>query len=147
MLNDLLNYIVNEDIKSEENCKIFLVLDTDLNKTRINEIKEIEEKCNKNNIEIITSSPTFEIWYLMHYRSNKLNFLSSKEVKKELAIINNGYEESMDMYKLIYNLTDKAKTRAKSIEQNVINNKEELLKTNPHTSIYKILDAINEFKN
>lgn len=83
MLNDLLNYIVNEDIKSEENCKIFLVLDTDLNKTRINEIKEIEEKCNKNNIEIITSS-TFEIWYLIHYRSNKLNFLSSKEVKKEL---------------------------------------------------------------
>lgn len=147
MLNDLLNYIVNEDIKSEENCKIFLVLDTDLNKTRINEIKEIEEKCNKNNIEIITSSPTFEIWYLMHYRSNKLNFLSSKEVKKELAIINNGYEENMDMYNLIYNLTDKAKTRAKVIEQNVISNKEELLKTNPHTSIYKILDAINEFKN
>ena len=147
MLNDLLNYIVNEDIKSEENCKIFLVLDTDLNKTRINEIKEIEEKCNKNNIEIITSSPTFEIWYLMHYRSNKLNFLSSKEVKKELAIINNGYEESMDMYKLIYNLTDKAKTKAKSIEQSVINNKEELLKTNPHTSIYKILDAIDKFEN
>ena len=85
MLNDLLNYIVNEDIKSEENCKIFLVLDTDLNKTRINEIKEIEEKCNKNNIEIITSSPTFEIWYLMHYRSNKLNFLSSKEVKKRIS--------------------------------------------------------------
>lgn len=147
MLNDLLNYIANEDIKSEENCKIFLVLDTDLNKTRINEIKEIEEKCNKNNIEIITSSPTFEIWYLMHYRSNKLNFLSSKEVKKELAIINNGYEESMDMYKLIYNLTDKAKTKAKSIEQSVINNKEELLKTNPHTSIYKILDAIDKFEN
>lgn len=147
MLNDLLNYIANEDIKSEENCKIFLVLDTDLNKTRINEIKEIEEKCNKNNIEIITSSPTFEIWYLMHYRSNKLNFLSSKEVKKELAIINNGYEESMDMYKLIYNLTDKAKTKAKSIEQSVINNKEELLKTNFHTSIYKILDAIDKFEN
>ena len=56
-------------------------------------------------------------------------------------------EENMDMYNLIYNLTDKAKTRAKVIEQNVISNKEELLKTNPHTSIYKILDAINEFKN
>lgn len=53
----------------------------------------------------------------------------------------------MDMYKLIYNLTDKAKIRAKSIEQNVINNKEELLKTNFNTSIYKILDAIDKFEN
>ena len=38
MLEDLLKYINNEDIKSEENCKIFLVLDTDLNKNRIKEI-------------------------------------------------------------------------------------------------------------
>ncbi len=30
MLEDLLKYINNEDVKSEENCKIFLVLDTDL---------------------------------------------------------------------------------------------------------------------
>ncbi len=32
MLEDLLKYIQNEDIISEDNCKIFLVLDTDLDK-------------------------------------------------------------------------------------------------------------------
>lgn len=62
MLDDLLIYIDNEDIKSEDNCKIFLVLDTDLSEKRINEIKEIKHKCLENNINIITSSPTFEIW-------------------------------------------------------------------------------------
>ena len=31
MLEDLINYINNEDIKSEDECKIFLVIDTDLN--------------------------------------------------------------------------------------------------------------------
>lgn len=61
MLNDLLKYIKNEDIKSEDNCHIFLVLDTDLNKDRINDIMSIEEECKKNNIIIITSAPTFEI--------------------------------------------------------------------------------------
>ena len=30
MLEDLLKYIHNEDIASEDNCRIFLVLDTDL---------------------------------------------------------------------------------------------------------------------
>ena len=100
MMNDLLKYIDNEDIKSEEKVKIFLVLDTDLNEDRINEILKIKSKCIKNNIEIITSAPTFEIWYLMHYRKDKLVFRNSKDVKKELNKYVNSYSETMDMYNI-----------------------------------------------
>lgn len=147
MLEDLLKYIRNEDISSEDKCKIFLVLDTDLDNKRINEIKEIEQQCNDNNIEIITSAPTFEIWYIMHYRNNRLKFLSSKDVKKELQIINGYYTESMDMYKMINKSTSSARNTAKNIEQQAVKNNEDLFKLNPHTSIYKILDTIDEFKN
>lgn len=147
MLEDLLKYIRNEDISSEDECKIFLVLDTDLDNKRINEIKEIEQQCNDNNIEIITSAPTFEIWYIMHYRNNRLKFLSSKDVKKELQIINGYYTESMDMYKMINKSISSARNTAKNIEQQAVKNNEDLFKLNPHTSIYKILDTIDEFKN
>ena len=147
MLDDLLKYIRNEDITSEDNCRIFLVLDTDLDERRISEIKEIEQECIDNNIEIVTSAPTFEIWYLMHYRNNKLKFQTSKEVKRELQKINGTYTESMDMYKIIKDSTDNARSAAQSFEQQVIRNKEDLLSSNPHTSIYKILDAIDEFNN
>lgn len=147
MLEDLLKYIRNEDISSEDECKIFLVLDTDLDNKRINEIKEIEQQCNDNNIEIISSAPTFEIWYIMHYRNNRLKFLSSKDVKKELQIINGYYTESMDMYKMINKSTSSARNTAKNIEQQAVKNNEDLFKLNPHTSIYKILDTIDEFKN
>ena len=145
MLEDLLKYIHNEDIASQDNCRIFLILDTDLNERRINEIKEIEGECVKNNIEIITSSPTFEIWYIMHYRNNSLKFQTSKEVKRELQYLNGTYTESMDMYKIIKNQTISARNTAKSLEQQIIKNNEDLLKSNPHTSIYKVLDAIDEF--
>lgn len=147
MLEDLIKYIHNEDIASEDNCRIFLVLDTDLNEKRISEIKEIEQKCIDNNIEIVTSSPTFEIWYLMHYRNNKLKFQTSKEVKRELQNLNGTYTESMDMYKIIKDSTDNARSTARSFEQQIIRNKDDLLRSNPHTSIYKILDAIDEFSN
>lgn len=147
MLEDLLKYIHNEDIISEEICKIYLVLDTDLDKKRISEIKDIKQKCTNNNIEIITSAPTFEIWYIMHYRNSKLKFQTSKEVKKELQTINGTYEENMDMYKIIKNTTPSARNTAKSIEQQINNNKEDLLTSNPHTSIYKILDTIDKFNN
>ncbi len=147
MLEDLLKYIRNEDIASEDNCRIFLVLDTDLDERRISEIKKIEQKCIDNNIEIVTSAPIFEIWYLMHYRNNRLNFQTSKEVKRELQNINGTYAESMDMYKIIKESTDNARSTAQSLEQQVIRNKDDLLSSNPHTSIYKILDAIDEFNN
>ena len=147
MLDDLLKYIRNEDIASEDNCRIFLVLDTDLDERRISEIKEIEQECIDNNIEIVTSAPTFEIWYLMHYRNNRLKFQTSKEVKRELQNLNGTYTESMDMYKIIKDSTDNARSIAQSLEQQIIRNNEDLLSSNPHTSIYKILDAIDEFNN
>lgn len=147
MLDDLLKYIRNEDIVSEDNCRIFLVLDTDLDERRINEIKEIEQECIDNSIEIITSAPTFEIWYLMHYRNNRLKFQTSKDVKRELQNLNGTYAESMDMYKTIKDLTDNARSTAQSFEQQIIRNNEDLLSSNPHTSIYKILNAMDEFSN
>lgn len=147
MLEDLLKYIRNEDIASEDNCRIFLVLDTDLDERRISEIKEIEQECIDNNIEIVTSAPTFEIWYVMHYRNNRLKFQTSKEVKRELQNLNGTYTESMDMYKIIKDSTDNARSTAQSLEQQIIRNKDDLLSSNPHTSIYKILDAIDEFNN
>lgn len=147
MLEDLLKYIHNEDVASEDNYRIFLVLDTDLDKKRISEIKKIEQKCLDNNIEIITSAPTFEIWYVMHYRSNRLKFQTSKEVKKELQSLNGTYTESMDMYKVIKEKTINARETAKGIEEQIIKNNEDLLSSNPHTGIYKILDAIDEFNN
>lgn len=147
MLEDLLKYIHNEDIASEDHCKIFLVLDTDLDEKRISEIKEIEEKCRDHNIEIITSAPTFEIWYIMHYQCNKLKFQTSKEVKRELEKLNGTYTESMDMYKMIKDFTDRTRSTAQSLEQQMIRHHGDLLSSNPHTSVYQILDAIDEFQH
>lgn len=145
MLEDLITYINNEDVKSEDECKIFLVIDTDLNEKRINKIKEIVPKCQKYNIEVITSAPTFEIWYLMHYRKNKLKFLSSQDVKKELEKLNGTYKENMDMYQSIIKMLEKAKNTALNIEQEIKNNNGDLFNSNPHTSIYKIIAAIEEY--
>ena len=136
-----------EDIKSEDECKIFLVIDTDLNENRIKKIEEIIPECQKYNIEIITSAPTFEIWYLMHYRKNKLKFSTSQDVKKELEKINGIYKENMDMYQSIIEMLEEAKKTALNIDQKIINDNEDLFRSNPHTSIYKIIVAIEEYKN
>ncbi len=49
------------------------------------------------------------------------------------------------MHKIIKNYTDEARVIAKSLEKRTITDGEELIKANPHTSVYKILDVIDEF--
>lgn len=145
MLDDLLKYIKNEDIESEEQCRIFLVLDTDLKSSQINEIDSIRQKCKENKIKIITSAPTFEIWYLMHYRTNRLKFNNSKDVKKEIEKINGSYNETMNLYDNIKEKTMSAVKIAKSIEEEVDKDGDNITEKNPHSDIYKVLDAIDNF--
>ena len=83
----------------------------------------------------------------MHYRSNGLKFQASKDVKRELEKLNGTYSENLDMYKVIKNSTESARKTAKSIEKQFIKDNNDLLIANPHTTIYKILEAIDEFNN
>lgn len=83
----------------------------------------------------------------MHYRNNKLKFQTSKEVKKELENINDIYVERMNMYNLIKDFTKNAVILAYSLEKQIIKNNEDLFRANPHSSIYKIINLIDEINN
>ena len=53
MLEDLINYMNKEDINVDNQDKIYLVLDTDLKETKVNELQKIEEICLQKGITII----------------------------------------------------------------------------------------------
>lgn len=147
MLLDLKRYMNSEDIKSEDNCRIFLVIDTDLSDLRIDEIVNISYECEKLGVEIITSSPTFEIWFLMHFEGKKLRYFSSKDVKKEMEkIIGVHYGANINIFNYVCDLTDIAINKATDIEKAALKNNNELIRCNPHSSIYRILLAIREFE-
>ena len=67
MANDLIDFINVEDIKSEYGDKIFLLIDTDINENKQRQINEAKEICSRHGIELITSTPSFEYWYILHY--------------------------------------------------------------------------------
>ena len=139
MYKNLCNHLKKEDIKHEDHCRIFLILDTDLSSERINQIKEIESKCKNKKIEIITSSPTFEIWFLMHFRNSNLTFESSEKVKKEYKKLR---EKTPNFKELLFSNQSKAIKFAKRIENNGDNN---YYTKNPHSSFYKIIELIKSF--
>ena len=74
-------------------------------------------------------------------------FKNWKDVKKELEKINGIYKENMDMYQSIIEMLEEAKKTALNIEQKAKNDNKDLFRSNPHTSIYKIIVAIEKYKN
>ena len=139
MLEDLCTYLDNEDYSAKDyGDRIYLVVDTDLDEKRINEIEAIRSECEKEGINIITSAPTFEVWFLMHFDSVGV-YNSSQAVKRALTKFIPKYKEGQDVFDKLEDL-EKAIARAKQQEQYAENNGEKLIEHNPHTMAYIVIN-------
>ena len=83
----------------------------------------------------------------MYYRSIGLKFQTSKDVKRELEKLNGTYSENLDMYKVIKDSTESARKTAKLIQKQFFKENDDFINANPHTSIYKLLNTIDEFNS
>lgn len=144
MAKDLINYINEEDIKTEYGDKIYLLIDTDINKKKQEQINKAKAICEKNGIELITSTPTFEYWYILHYGYTAKVYKSSQQAKDEIKAKINDYFEGMDIYNNIADKTDIAIINAKKVEKYQISNGHAIDSedANPHTSVYKVVEEL-----
>ena len=146
MVKDLINYMKNEDMSVEYGDKIYLLIDTDINENKNNQIKNVKQICEKNGIELITSTPTFEVWYLLHFGFMSKMFNCSKQVKDKVKEKIKGYSESMNVFPKIMKKTDKAIENAKRLEEIHLENGKDLYsdECNPYTGVYKIVEEIKK---
>lgn len=149
MAKDLLDFMREEDIKADYGDKIYLLIDTDINQDKQLQIDEAKEICNKNGIELITSTPTFEYWYILHFGYTSKMYQSSKQVKDEIKTKITDYSEKMDVYPVIAARTNEAIKYAKKIEKYHIDNGQAIdsEQANPHTSVYKVVEELNARRN
>lgn len=144
MANDLIDFIKKEDIKTEYGDKIYLLIDTDVKENKQKQIDETKEICDKYDIELITSTPTFEYWYILHYGYTSKSYRNSKQVKSEMKMKISNYSENMDVYPIIKDKIDIAIVNAKKIEKyqkengKMIDSEE----ANPHTSVYRVVEEM-----
>lgn len=98
----------------------------------------------RHKIKIITSNPSIELWFLLHYKFSSQSLTNEKllEILKTYCI---NYSKNYNIYSDIYPKTDLAIKNAKKLEKYQIENGKELqtIEANPHTQIYEIIE---EFK-
>lgn len=145
IVNDLLKFIDN-DIGRETNDKYYVVLDTDVNQDKQNKIDEAKRIASENGVEFITSTPTFEFWYILHFGFTTKTYNSSEEVQADVKSKISGYIKRMNTYPIIKEHTKLAIKNAKNVEKHhlelgqVLDNE----KCNPYTGAYKVVEELIE---
>lgn len=121
----------------------YCIFDTDVDPNKNKIIEEAIQLARKNNIKIITSSPCFELWFLLHYDYTTAN-MDSEEVIKRLKEYYPKYEKNINIYPDIIKEIDLAIDRAKKIEKYQIDNNRRIgtVDANPNTEVYKIVEYL-----
>ena len=143
IVQDLINYI-NSEIDLEDDDKVYAVFDTDVGENKQQQIKEAKELARENGVEIITSTPAFEMWFLLHFGFTTKAFTSSNALEKELKKHIHNYSKSDNTFLAIKESTGQAIKNAKKLEKHQIDEGQALdnEKCNPYTAVYKVVEEL-----
>ena len=121
----------------------YCIFDTDVDPNKNKIIEEAIQLARKNNIKIITSSPCFELWFLLHYDYTTAN-MDSEEVIKRLKEYYPKYEKNINIYPDIIKEIDLAIDRVKKLEKYQTDNNRRIgtVEANPNTEVYKIVEYL-----
>lgn len=115
--------------------------DVDINKNKI--INKAIKLATKNKINVITSTPCIELWFLLHYIYTTAS-MENDEVLKRLKLYIPKYEKNVNIFSDINNNMNLAIQRAKKLEKYQIDNGKIIntVEANPNTEIYKIVEEL-----
>jgi hypothetical protein len=121
----------------------YCVFDTDMNSNRSKIINDAIKLAKENSIRVITSTPSIELWFLLHYNYTTA-YMSNVDVINRLKKYYPKYEKNVNIYPEINSNVNKAIERAKKLEKYQLDNGKKVgsIEANPNTEMYKIVEKL-----
>jgi len=144
IVSDTVKMVKNRAIDIQHNdVAVYCVFDTDADSAKCDQIRKSIELAKKYGINVITSTPCFENWFLCHYELTTAP-MDNKNVIGKLKKHIKKYDKNMDVYPIINSFTEKAVENAKKqceyhIQQG---NNIKSPNANPATEVYEIIEYI-----
>lgn len=144
MVKVLIAYIKREGINLADNYKAYCVFDTDVDSNKQERIDRAIELAKDNNIEIILSTPCFEVWYREHYGYTRRYYSSSDDVITDLRRKIPKYKKNIDIYDDIKEMTDNAIENCKRLEKEQCENGKSIrsVQCSPYTGVYRVVEYL-----
>ena len=144
--------IVNATIKGARKEKLRFksgdmavsIFDLDVNKSKEVQLCVAREIGRKNHVDIISSNPCFEIWFLEHFVYTSKQFNSNRELIRELNKFLPHYSKSNIQFGSIFPLTNKAVKNCEKLEEYHRRNSniEPFDFNNPRTDMHKLVKTV-----
>lgn len=143
MVKSLAKEIERRGIDLNAGDKAYCVFDTDTDQRKNRQILEARRIANDLGIEIITSNPCIEYWFLLHFVNTNAIMDSDGVITKLKRYIPN-YEKNMDVYAFLEPTQADAINRAVQVEEKHISDGKTIgfVEANPSTEVYKIINEL-----
>jgi len=143
--------LVSECVENDFNPNFDLgysIFDTDFAESKNIQIKNAQKIIDRQKLplQLIISSPCYEIWYICHFIYSGRQYCSNDEVIGKLKEFIPDYDKSDDVFDALLEKQETAIKNAKKLEEASIAAKRERHTTDftPSTEIYKVVCKLNE---
>lgn len=131
--------VKEEELSFKEGDMAISVFDLDADEAKFLQLQEAKAVAGKKSIQIITSNPCFEIWYLEHFGFSTKPFPSSGAAVKELEKKLPGYQKNHCDFETLYPKTKEAINNCERLDKYHADNNDVSEMANPRTDFYKVV--------
>lgn len=150
VINNTIYSMNEEELNLKEGDLVYSLIDYDVNvpREKLNKLNIAIEKAQENNIKVLISNPTFEIWYLLHYRYSTKSFNSNEDVIYELKKYIKNYQKNLDVYNRLIDKLPNAIDNAKKLENyHSKQGNTSLGDKCPSSDVYKLMEIVEKDMN
>lgn len=139
-----LHDLMRESFSQEDEDKAYCVCDSDFEPYKLDRIREIKRSARQDPAKLIISNPSFEIWFLNHFKFSTHPYGTFQELKSDLCSYIPCFEKNTDCYHshLRIKTTDAIRNSARQISQaNMEHQSEVFVPGNPGTEVAEIVQT------
>ena len=132
------------ELSGENGDRGFILVDVDNDSQKASEIAKLISKNSNACIEFIVSNPTFEIWFLLHFKYTTKQYSNGKEVITDLKRYISDYAKNADCYGVCF---DKMQTGISNSKKLALQHKDKAwpsVQCNPRTDVGILVEMICE---
>ncbi|MBP3815287.1 MAG: RloB domain-containing protein [Firmicutes bacterium] len=127
-----------EELSYKQGDMAISIFDLDLDRAKESQMEEAKKIAKQKNVQLITSNPCFEVWYLEHFGYTSKPFSNSAEVIRDLQKKMPGYQKSQCEIDVLYPKTEEAIQNSKKLVDHHVKNGDSSEFANPRTDVYVV---------
>lgn len=143
LYNALIDKWEELDLSEKKGDRGFVILDIDNDPLKAQKVSALAQSITNTAVSFVVSNPTFEIWFLLHFKYTTKQYKDGNAVIKELRRYLPNYEKNIDCFE---DCKDKMKGAVKNsiiLAEYYADSEWPSIECNPRTDMGKLIGVLN----